>query len=75
MLELMEDETLSLFTHSSSPDEETGRAQLSQRPSSGSYGRRSTEEPVVCSLASSLVAVMVQALAQRMIYLWVLREL
>lgn len=74
MLELMEDETLSSFSLSSSSDEETGRAQLSRRPSSGSYGRRSAEEPVVCSPASSLVAVMVQALAHRVSYLWVLDE-
>ncbi|XP_062200838.1 CBS domain-containing protein CBSX5-like [Phragmites australis] len=76
MLELMEDETLSSFSlssASSSSDEETGRAQL-RRPSSGSYGRRSAEEPVVCSTASSLVAVMVQALAHRVSYVWVLDE-
>ncbi|KAL6641266.1 hypothetical protein ACP70R_019447 [Stipagrostis hirtigluma subsp. patula] len=77
MLELMEDETLSSFSlsasGSSSSDEETGRARL-RRPSSGSYGRRSAEEPVVCSPASSLVAVMVQALAHRVSYLWVLDE-
>ncbi|KAF8672437.1 hypothetical protein HU200_049648 [Digitaria exilis] len=77
MLELIEDETLSSFSSlssaSSSSDEETGRAQL-RRPSSGSYGRRSAEEPVVCSPASSLVAVMVQALAHRVSYVWVLDE-
>ncbi|WVZ59496.1 hypothetical protein U9M48_009624 [Paspalum notatum var. saurae] len=79
MLELIEDETLSssfssLSSASSSSDEETaGRAQL-RRPSSGSYGRRSAEEPVVCSPTSSLVAVMVQALAHRVSYVWVLEE-
>ncbi|KAL6883520.1 hypothetical protein ACP4OV_010934 [Aristida adscensionis] len=78
MLELMEDETLSSFSlssASSSSDEETGtgRPQL-RRPSSGSFGRRSAEEPVVCSPSSSLVAVMVQALAHRVSYLWVLDE-
>ncbi|XP_066386923.1 CBS domain-containing protein CBSX5-like [Miscanthus floridulus] len=77
MLALIEDETLSSFSSlssaSSSSDEEAGRAQL-RRPSSGSYGRRSAEEPVVCSPASSLVAVMVQALAHRVSYLWVLDE-
>ncbi|KAL5232051.1 hypothetical protein ABZP36_030827 [Zizania latifolia] len=73
MLELVENETVSSFSFSSSSDEDTGRAQL-RRPSSGSYGRRSTEEPVVCSPASSLVAVMVQALAHRASYLWVLDE-
>ncbi|TVU32146.1 hypothetical protein EJB05_23865 [Eragrostis curvula] len=78
MLELMEDESLSSFSlsssaSSSSSDEETGRTKL-RRPSSGSYGRRSAEEPVVCSPASSLVAVMVQALAHRVNYLWVLDE-
>jgi len=76
MLDLVEDETLSSFSSlsaSSSSDEETGRAQL-RRPSSGSYGRRSAEEPAVCSHASSLVAVMVQALAHRVSYVWVLDE-
>ncbi|XP_047093458.1 CBS domain-containing protein CBSX5-like [Lolium rigidum] len=74
MLELMEDETMTSFSlSSSSSDDDTGRAYL-RRPSSGSFGRRSTEEPVVCSPASSLVAVMVQALAHRVSYLWVLDE-
>jgi hypothetical protein len=74
MLELMEDDTMTSFSlSSSSSDEDTGRAHL-RRPSSGSFGRRSTEEPVVCSPASSLVAVMVQALAHRVSYLWVLDE-
>ncbi|TKV93094.1 hypothetical protein SEVIR_9G203300v4 [Setaria viridis] len=76
MLDLIEDETLSSFSSlsaSSSSDEETGRPLL-RRPSSGSYGRRSAEEPVVCSPASSLVAVMVQALAHRVSYVWVLEE-
>jgi CBS-domain-containing membrane protein len=75
MLELMEDGTLSSFSLSSasSSDDETGRTKL-RRPSSGSYGRRSAEEPVVCSPASSLVAVMVQALAHRVNYLWVVNE-
>ncbi|KAG8092144.1 hypothetical protein GUJ93_ZPchr0012g18878 [Zizania palustris] len=74
MLELLENETVSSFSSSSSSDEETGRPHLRRRPTSGSYGRRSTEEPVVCSPASSLVAVMVQALAHRSSYLWVLDE-
>ncbi|CAL4942658.1 unnamed protein product [Urochloa decumbens] len=76
MLDLIEDETLSSFSSlsaSSSSDEESGRTQL-RRPSSGSYGRRSAEEPVVCSPTSSLVAVMVQALAHRVNYVWVLDE-
>ena len=73
MLEFIEDETMTSFSlSSSSSDEDTGRAL--RRPSSGSFGRRSTEEPVVCSPASSLVAVMVQALAHRVSYLWVLDE-
>uniref|UniRef100_A0A0D9XL51 CBS domain-containing protein n=1 Tax=Leersia perrieri TaxID=77586 RepID=A0A0D9XL51_9ORYZ len=83
MLELVENETASSFSFSSSSssasssdDEAHGRAaqRLRRRPSSGSYGRRSTEEPVVCSPASSLVAVMMQALAHRASYLWVLDE-
>lgn len=76
MLDLIEDETLSSFSSlsaSSSSDEETGRP-LQRRQSSGSYGRRSAEEPVVCSPESSLVAVMVQALAHRVSYVWVLEE-
>ncbi|KAF0930980.1 hypothetical protein E2562_038549 [Oryza meyeriana var. granulata] len=77
MLELVENETVSSFSFSSSSssdDETHGRAAKLRRPSSGSYGRRSTEEPVVCSPASSLVAVMMQALAHRASYLWVLDE-
>nr|ABG66170.1 CBS domain-containing protein, putative, expressed [Oryza sativa Japonica Group]BAG87674.1 unnamed protein product [Oryza sativa Japonica Group] len=80
MLELVENEAVSSFafssssTSSSSDDEAHGRAARLRRPSSGSYGRRSTEEPVVCSPASSLVAVMMQALAHRASYLWVLDE-
>ncbi|AQK64827.1 CBS domain-containing protein CBSX5 [Zea mays] len=77
LLALVEDETLSSFSSlssaSSSSDEEAGRAQL-RRPSSGSYGRRAADEPVVCSPASSLVAVLVQALAHRVSYVWVLDE-
>ena len=63
----------SSFSASSSSDEETGRAQP-RRPSSGSYRRQSAEEPVVCRSASSLVAVMVQVLAHRVSYVWVLDE-
>uniref|UniRef100_J3N3T6 CBS domain-containing protein n=1 Tax=Oryza brachyantha TaxID=4533 RepID=J3N3T6_ORYBR len=77
MLELVENEAVSSFafsSSSSSDDEAHGRAAKLRRPSSGSYGRRSTEEPVVCSPASSLVAVMMQALAHRASYLWVLDE-
>ncbi|URD83196.1 CBS domain-containing protein [Musa troglodytarum] len=80
MLELMEDE-LSSFSissssasSSSSDDESSGGRRLRKlRSRSFSIGRRS-EEPEVCHPGSSLVAVMVQALAHRVSYLWVVDE-
>ncbi|CAL9205883.1 CBS domain-containing protein CBSX5 [Musa acuminata AAA Group] len=83
MLELMED-VLSSFSHSSSSpsassssssDEEScgGRLPRRLRSRSFSMGRRS-EEPEVCHPGNSLVAVMVQALAHRVSYLWVVDE-
>ncbi|KAJ8511709.1 hypothetical protein OPV22_002143 [Ensete ventricosum] len=80
MLELMEDE-LSSFSNSSSSasssssdDESSGGRRLRKlRSRSFSIGRRS-EEPEVCHPGSSLVAVMVQALAHRVSYLWVVDE-
>ncbi|RZS29371.1 hypothetical protein BHM03_00063104 [Ensete ventricosum] len=86
MLRLMED-VLSSFSHSSSSpsasscsscsssDEESsgGRRPRRLRSRSFSMGRRS-EEPEVCHPGNSLVAVMVQALAHRVSYLWVVDE-
>ncbi|THU45561.1 hypothetical protein C4D60_Mb02t19290 [Musa balbisiana] len=78
----MED-VLSSFSHSSSSasssssssDEESsgGRRPRRLRSRSFSMGRRS-EEPEVCHSGNSLVAVMVQALAHRVSYLWVVDE-
>lgn len=86
MLELMEGElTPPLFSSSSSTssassssDEEGEKLRKPRRTRSmGSYssrmGRRS-EEAIVCHRGSSLVAVMVQALAHRVGYVWVVEE-
>ncbi|WOL10524.1 CBS domain-containing protein CBSX5-like [Canna indica] len=81
MLELMEEE-LSSFSNSSSSssassssDEESsgGRRMRKLKSRTFSIGRRS-EEPEVCHPGSSLVAVMVQALAHRVSYMWVVDE-
>ncbi|RLM78346.1 CBS domain-containing protein CBSX5-like [Panicum miliaceum] len=45
-----------------------------RRMSSGSFGWRSTEDVVACHSGSSLVAVMAQALAHRVGYVWVVDE-
>ncbi|XP_074579875.1 CBS domain-containing protein CBSX5-like [Curcuma longa] len=81
MLELMEDELSSLSnssssstSSSSSSDDELGGKQLRRlRSRCLSTGRRA-EEPEVCHPGSSLVAAMVQALAHRVSYLWVVDE-
>ncbi|KAK8964398.1 CBS domain-containing protein CBSX5 [Platanthera guangdongensis] len=86
MVELMEEiNSPPLFPSSpllsSSSDEEwetkrgSRRRTLSRRP--GSYSARmgrKSEEAIVCHPGSSLVAVMVQALAHRVGYLWVVDE-
>ncbi|KAL6634818.1 hypothetical protein ACP70R_027489 [Stipagrostis hirtigluma subsp. patula] len=63
-------------TMSSSSDEESplGRARKPRRVSSGNFGWRSTEDVVACHAGSSLVAVMAQALAHRVGYVWVVDE-
>ncbi|XP_074561410.1 CBS domain-containing protein CBSX5-like [Curcuma longa] len=77
MLELMEDELSSLSNSSalsSSSDDELGGKQLRRlRSRCFSMGRRA-EDPEVCHPGSSLVAAMVQALAHRVSYLWVVDE-
>ncbi|WOL10140.1 CBS domain-containing protein CBSX5-like [Canna indica] len=80
MLELMEDELSSLSNSSSSAsssssDDELGGGKHLRRLRSRcfSIGRRA-EEPEVCHPGSSLVAAMVQALAHRVSYLWVVDE-
>ncbi|XP_038971074.1 CBS domain-containing protein CBSX5-like [Phoenix dactylifera] len=70
----------SASSSSSSSDEESGAATV-RRPrrlrSAGSYsarmGRRS-EEAIVCHPGSSLMAVMIQALAHRVSYVWVVDD-
>ncbi|KAJ6839953.1 uncharacterized protein M6B38_311255 [Iris pallida] len=84
MIRLIEEETISSLqsssTSSSSSDEESEAVSKRRRPrrtKSGSYstrmGRRS-EEAIVCHPESSLVAVMVQALAHRVSYVWVVND-
>ncbi|XP_074556046.1 CBS domain-containing protein CBSX5-like [Curcuma longa] len=81
MLELIEDE-LSSYSNSSSPsttssssDEESSGGKRLRRVKSRSLSTaRRSEEPEVCYPGSSLVAVMAQALAHRVSYLWVVDE-
>ncbi|XP_010905536.1 CBS domain-containing protein CBSX5 [Elaeis guineensis] len=73
MLELLESELYPPFSSlSSSSDEESSRRPRRLR-SAGSYARGS-EEVIVCHPESSLAAVMVQALAHRVKYVWVVDE-
>ncbi|KAG6483882.1 CBS domain-containing protein CBSX5-like [Zingiber officinale] len=82
MLELVEDELSSFSTSSSSPsttssssDEESFGGKRPRRTKSRSLSSvRRSEEPEVCHSGSSLVAVMAQALAHRVSYLWVVDE-
>ncbi|KAJ1280128.1 hypothetical protein BS78_04G207900 [Paspalum vaginatum] len=60
---------------SSDEDSPSGRARRLRRISSGSFGWRSTEDVVACHSESSLVAVMAQALAHRVGYVWVVDEI
>ena len=64
----------SLSSTSSDEDSPLGRARRPRRMSSGSFGWRSTEDVVACHSGSSLVAVMAQALAHRVGYIWVADE-
>nr|CAB3450466.1 unnamed protein product [Digitaria exilis] len=57
-----------------SPSRRGGRRRRPRRMSSGSFGCRSTEDVVACHPGSSLVAVMAQALAHRVGYVWVVDE-
>lgn len=64
----------SLSSTSSDEDSPSGRARRPRRMPSGSFGWRSTEDVVACHSESSLVAVMAQALAHRVGYVWVANE-
>ncbi|CAL4968021.1 unnamed protein product [Urochloa decumbens] len=71
--------SLSPSASSTSSDEDSpsvlrGRRQPRRMSSSGSFGWRSTEDVVACHSGSSLVAVMAQALAHRVGYVWVVDE-
>ncbi|TKW40550.1 hypothetical protein SEVIR_1G253000v4 [Setaria viridis] len=59
---------------SSDEDSPSGRGRRPRRMSSGSFGWRSTEDVMACHSGSSLVAVMAQALAHRVGYVWVVDE-
>uniref|UniRef100_A0A0E0CNY2 CBS domain-containing protein n=1 Tax=Oryza meridionalis TaxID=40149 RepID=A0A0E0CNY2_9ORYZ len=59
---------------SSDEDSPFGRARRARRSSSGSFRWRSTEDVAACHAGSSLVAVMAQALAHRVGYVWVVDE-
>ncbi|KAK1265763.1 CBS domain-containing protein CBSX5 [Acorus gramineus] len=80
LLDLLE-ESMSVMTtsssSSSSDDEETvTRGRLQRRKSSGSYSARMRRgsEAIVCQQGSSLMAVMMQALAHRVGYVWVVED-
>ncbi|XP_047328516.1 CBS domain-containing protein CBSX5-like [Impatiens glandulifera] len=74
MSELMEEISINSLSSSSSgsSDEEFG---LVRSGGSGRYAQtRRSSEAIVCHPWSSLVAVMIQALAHRMSYVWVVKE-
>ncbi|KAL5575445.1 hypothetical protein UlMin_017144 [Ulmus minor] len=75
MLELMEEESAISSSSSmcSSSDDESGSGKSGRH---GGYSARMTRrsEAIVCHPWSSLVAVMVQALAHRVSYVWVVEE-
>ncbi|XVF40527.1 hypothetical protein PTKIN_Ptkin01aG0120700 [Pterospermum kingtungense] len=72
-LELMEEDSGISSSCSSSSDDEFG---LLRNGSSGGYSARVVRrsEAIVCYPWSSLVAVMIQALAHRVSYVWVVQE-
>ncbi|CAJ1961640.1 unnamed protein product [Sphenostylis stenocarpa] len=76
LTELLHDETglcsWSSFSSSCSSDEESSGKNWKLGGHSGRVGRRS--EAIVCYRWSSLVAVMIQALAHRVSYVWVVEE-
>lgn len=80
MLELLEKDhtnsslssSLSSSASSSSDDERSSLKTLRRRASSGGFV--SGTEPIVCHPGSSLVAVMMQALAHRLNYVWVIEQ-
>lgn len=74
MLELLEDfHSNSSTSQSSSSDDEAGLEKHGrQRSNSGGFVRGT--EPIICHPGSSLVAVMIQALAHRLNYVWVVEQ-
>ncbi|KAF8411167.1 hypothetical protein HHK36_003710 [Tetracentron sinense] len=74
MLELLEEFSISSTSSSSSDDEFSSRSARYSR--SGSYSARMVRrsEAIVCHPGSSLVAVMIQALAHRVNYVWVIED-
>lgn len=72
-LDLMEEEFSHSSSSSSSSDDENGS---SRRAGSGQYSARMVRrsEAIVCFQWSSLMAVMIQALAHRVSYVWVIEE-
>lgn len=80
MLELLGEGQLwsTSMTSSSSSDEEVqtplSRGKVRKQRSMGSYSARMSEEAIVCHPERSLVAIMVQALAHRVSYVWVVDE-
>ncbi|XP_052202066.1 CBS domain-containing protein CBSX5-like [Diospyros lotus] len=75
MLELMLESSVSSLSSYSSCSEEEEELGLSRTgSSSGRYSPARRSEAIVCHPWSSLVAVMVQALAHRVSYVWVVEE-
>ncbi|KAF8409288.1 hypothetical protein HHK36_005362 [Tetracentron sinense] len=74
MLDLFEEFSISSSSSSSSDEEFSSR--LTRYSRSGSYSARMVRraEAIVCHLGSSLVAVMIQALAHRVNYVWVIED-
>ncbi|KAG8071584.1 hypothetical protein GUJ93_ZPchr0006g45090 [Zizania palustris] len=81
MADLMDAASLPLSPSSSSStssDEESnsplGRSRCARRASTGRFRCRSTDDVAACHAGSSLLAVMAQALAHRVGYVWVVDE-
>ncbi|XP_020263436.1 CBS domain-containing protein CBSX5-like [Asparagus officinalis] len=66
--------TFPMSPSSSDDDESVKKSRKPRRMRSGSYMGRRSEEVAVCYEESSLVAVMVQALAHRVNYVWVVDD-
>ena len=74
MLELMEGEDESSSASSSSDEEAMSPARARHKEKHGSPGRRGSGTGVVAYPSSSLVAVLIQALAHRVSYVWVVED-